>query len=159
MSLLKSSMKDTNNNQNGSTGTVNNSTDWLYEGCMVHVQARTWPGMNKLGGAARVVKVHVGKRCVDVQYVVMGGTEKSISMTYIKPAPELLTRKKVSLRNRSQLLGRCTRCGSLRTDCQSCDWKNQIYTQQQQQQRKATVNTHKMDKKSTDTDAKEKQNY
>ena len=152
MSLLKSSMKDTNNNQNGSNGTVNNSTDWLYEGCMVHVQARTWPGMNKLGGAARVVKVHVGKRCVDVQYVVMGGTEKSISMTYIKPAPELLTRKKVSLRNRSQLLGRCTRCGSLRTDCQSCDWKNQIYTQQQQQQRKATVNTHKKYKKSTDTD-------
>ena len=152
ISVLEYSMKDVdnNNNKNGSTDNEkNNNMDWLYEGCMVHVQARTWPGMNKLGGAARVLKVYDGKQRVDVQYVVMGGTEKSISMTYIKPAPELLTRKKVSLRNRSQLLGRCTRCGSLRADCQSCDWKNQIYTQQQQQQQKikAPVNTHKKGKK------------
>eukprot|EP00957_Ditylum_brightwellii_P185121 14097433-Ditylum_brightwellii.AAC.1 len=60
---------------------------------MVEVAPRTWPGMNKLGGTARITSIHLSPttssiRSVDVSYVVMGGREKNISMEYITPAPQ-----------------------------------------------------------------------
>jgi hypothetical protein len=185
-------------------------------GSMVHVASRTWPGINKPGGAARVLKLHYNTSnnavattannnssaivnaivAVDVHYMVEGRREKRVLMEFVTHAPELednvdmdmeedfdpappwakataattsdapqqqqqhlsqapasmggtkenagiggeavstaprlpppsaLTRRRVEgrrrvLRDRAALLGRCTRCGSLRLDCGSCDF-------------------------------------
>ena len=155
---------------------------------MVEVLPRTWPGINKPGGAARVTQLYYQQQDqheedgksnsdinkedtktlthVDVRYVVMGGREKRVPIEFCVAAPqydthlladmntnaskfvtyeggaanrnatsvtssgdpkaEILTsalRSRFSrLRDRSALLGRCKRCGSLRSDCNSCDW-------------------------------------
>ena len=49
--------------------------DPIFEGQLVQVQARTWPGINKPGGVGRVVRR--GEQDVDVQYV-LGGGEKGV---------------------------------------------------------------------------------
>lgn len=207
----------------------------IVENAMVEVLPRTWPGINKIGGIARVTKCHyatssctsnfvtsasssklsqsadrneeernrnasssssesaelVGNQSyseklqlthVDVRYVVMGGREKMVPLEYCKPAPQYdhqkmilvqgrdtydnnsiigigsgstgnghpghqtsgalgeglsSKRKRLNLRDRSSLLGRCKLCGSLRSDCGSCDWvaeeRKRLELQQQQQ--------------------------
>jgi len=55
-------------------------------GTVVEVEARTWPGVNKPGGVARITKAHTtdsGTR-YDVSYVVLGGKEKSVDATFVK---------------------------------------------------------------------------
>ena len=124
-----------------------NEENAIAVGRMVQVASRTWPGINKPGGVARVLDVHTnannaaGKATfVTVQYVVSRSTEKRVPIDYVALAPEYETTETTttttsggirianakarpsSLRDRSRLLGRCKRCGSLRTDCGSCDW-------------------------------------
>lgn len=85
-------------------------------GQLVSVDSRTWPGINQQGGIGRVTGV--GARAVSVKYVIDGRHEKEISVQYVHPHN---LQQQAALRDRSMLLGRCNRCGSLRTDCGSCD--------------------------------------
>lgn len=165
----------------------------IIPNCMVEVLPRTWPGINKIGGIAKVVKCHyiatsddgtkenndVQKKDnvpshIDVRYVVMGGRERMVPMEYCRPAPEYdhqhqhqhpnagnqgeqnnsttvtvaathartaVSPKRIRVRNlrdRSALLGRCNLCGSLRSDCGSCDWVKE------QQERKWILEQEKM---------------
>ena len=124
----------------------------IYEGLMVEVAPRMWPGINKPGGYAMVKKLHssstrvdvngdrVGITHVDVWYPVERKRESRVPMEFVKVASHLQDvsrdRNEVtsdegndgnSNRRRRVLmkrntLGRCTRCKSLRRDCGSCDW-------------------------------------
>lgn len=52
-------------------------------GDMVVIQSRTWPGINKPGGVAKVIKVNVYNNTIDVKYT-LGGSEKNIEFIYAK---------------------------------------------------------------------------
>ncbi|CAN0188073.1 unnamed protein product, partial [Ectocarpus sp. 12 AP-2014] len=83
---------------------------------LVEVARRTAPGMNKLGGTARVVKVDPATGLVDVRYVVEGGWERNIDPVYVRPATLDMNEKRATF-------GRCVHCGSLRVDCrQECEY-------------------------------------
>ncbi|RHY23140.1 hypothetical protein DYB32_009297 [Aphanomyces invadans] len=60
----------------------------LEEGDMVQVAARTWPGINKLGGAGRIKAKHAtsteGVYLYDIAYI-LGGGEKGVEREYITP--------------------------------------------------------------------------
>ena len=118
---------------------------WLEVGRMVLVASRTWPGINKPGGVGSISHVHNKEEeeedvVVDVSYV-LGGREKRVPLRYVQWAPQYEQQPqrqgnkqggnnhqyRGGLRDRSMLLGRCKRCGSLRTDCGSCDWMHQQY--------------------------------
>ena len=165
---------DANPNHGGSEDPKHESDFYpIIPMSMVEVLPRTWPGINKPGGVARVMKCYYEIETetetesntnantntnnndnnntqdyktpthIDVRYVV--GTkrvERKVTMEYCKPAPQYsyvvsgagngnngygngASNRAPSLRNRSKLLGRCTRCGSLRSDCDSCDWKHE----------------------------------
>lgn len=87
------------------------STEWRpRKGDLVEVERRMSPGLNKLGGTARVVKVDSRTGAVDVRYVVEGGWERGIDPVYVRPAVLDMTQKRPTL-------GRCSHCGSLRVDC------------------------------------------
>jgi hypothetical protein len=101
-------------------------------GRLVEVQSRTWPGINKPGGIARVTQVHWSSEHavthVDVQYILGSNKEKQVPMDYVQLTPQYEVHSRTrstALRDRSMLLGRCRRCGSLRTDCGSCDWASE----------------------------------
>ena len=61
-------------------------------GEQVSVEARTWPGINKPGGAGKVVKIHTEGPgivvAVDVRYI-LGGTEKEVELQYVQKHEEL----------------------------------------------------------------------
>lgn len=64
---------------------------------------------------------------VDVWYPVEGRKEINVPIGYVKPASHLqagLTTEDAGRRKtiKRSILGRCTRCRSLRQDCGSCDW-------------------------------------
>lgn len=83
---------------------------------LVEVARRMAPGMNKLGGTARVVKVDPATGLVDVRYVVEGGWERNIDPVYVRPATLDINQKRATF-------GRCIHCGSLRVDCQQeCEY-------------------------------------
>ena len=152
-----------NGNGNGNDNEVqdnNEVVEFITVGRLVEVASRTWPGINKPGGVAKVKVVHFdddedkdnyndnnatttttvtateeeGRKRkspthVNVQYMVGGSKEKRVPIEYVKLAPEYEvpssrtnSASASSLRDRSMLLGRCLKCGSLRTDCGSCDW-------------------------------------
>jgi hypothetical protein len=116
--------------------------DAFTVGKIVQVEARTWPGINKHGGIGRITQLHYGEdgkvTSVDVRYTVVGGRERHVPIEHVEAAPEFDVSTKNNnagdsfqvtggqqrnqLRDRSGLLGRCKRCGSLRADCGSCDW-------------------------------------
>ncbi|OQR87874.1 hypothetical protein ACHHYP_07914 [Achlya hypogyna] len=56
-------------------------------GDLVEVETRTWPGINKIGGAARVTRVYSegGDTYVDVRYF-LGGSEKRVDIDYVAPS-------------------------------------------------------------------------
>jgi len=95
-------------------------------GRMVNVKARTWPGINKPGGIGKITKVHAtgdSGGCLDVRYT-LGGRETKIPIEYVALAPQYEKFHDFfdnKLRDRSNMLGRCKRCLSLRKDCNSCD--------------------------------------
>jgi hypothetical protein len=88
----------------------------FFVGQLVSVASRTWPGINQPGGIGRVTGASAS--AVAVRYVLDGRREKEIEFRYVKPHALV---KSGSLRDRTMLLGRCSHCGSLRTDCGSCD--------------------------------------
>lgn len=107
-------------------------------GKIVQVEARTWPGINKPGGVGRITQLHYSDNgttvtSVDVRYTVVGGRERHVPIEHVEVAPEFDVQGNADsgdqtgqqLRDRSGLLGRCKRCGSLRADCGSCDWLEQ----------------------------------
>lgn len=51
-------------------------------GSIVRVQSRTWPGINKPGGVARVTNVYADSHAYDVAYV-LGGIEKRVGAAHI----------------------------------------------------------------------------
>lgn len=79
----------------------------LKIGQQVDIESRTWPGINKPGGHATITKLHYdttdgsttsdgnggaaggAPTKIDVKYV-LGGTEKQIEITYVKPYVELV---------------------------------------------------------------------
>jgi hypothetical protein len=126
-------------------------------GRLVEVQSRTWPGINKPGGVARVTCVsreEEGEKIthVDVRYILGSSKEKQVPVEYVALAPqyEIYNQTKggerSTLRDRSMLLGRCRRCGSLRTDCGSCDWA----TEEQQQEKMAIQRRSRQARKKND---------
>lgn len=52
-------------------------------GDMVVIESRTWPGINKPGGVAKVIKVNKEDGTVDVKYT-LGGSEKKVEFLYAK---------------------------------------------------------------------------
>ena len=163
-----------------------NKIDFITVGRLVEVASRTWPGINKPGGVAKVVEVHfddddktndegnTGKSPkrrnpthVNVRYMVGSSREKRVPIEYVKLAPqyetnttnrepsassgqsERCTYVASSLRDRSMLLGRCKRCGSLRTDCGSCDWAMEEETASASHQKATTTSASKKSKPKT----------
>ena len=57
-------------------------TSIMEVGAIVQVQSRTWPGINKPGGAGRVVRLNEDGS-VNVKYI-LGGTEKNVASKYVK---------------------------------------------------------------------------
>ena len=55
----------------------------LEMGIQVSVQSRTWPGINKPGGAGRVTKVHSSGTAYDVKYV-LGGHDRRVPRKYVR---------------------------------------------------------------------------
>ncbi|RHY58066.1 hypothetical protein DYB38_001627 [Aphanomyces astaci] len=57
------------------------------EGDLVEVENRTWPGINKIGGAARVTRAYDedGMAVVDVRYF-LGGSERAVAIEYVQPS-------------------------------------------------------------------------
>jgi hypothetical protein len=92
---------------------------------------------------------------VDVRYTVVGGRERHVPIEHVQAAPEFEThaspqgttdqqqQRSQALRDRSGLLGRCKRCGSLRADCQSCDWREQERLARNPPEQQATSNIQK----------------
>ncbi|KAL7453846.1 hypothetical protein ACHAWC_005492 [Mediolabrus comicus] len=65
---------------------ASSSTSMITKGSIVTVESRTWPGLNKPGGVARVTHVHhnddTNKITYDVAYV-LGGKEKAVDAEYV----------------------------------------------------------------------------
>eukprot|EP00934_Nitzschia_sp_Nitz4_P007737 Nitzschia sp. Nitz4//scaffold1_size375055//269907//271215//NITZ4_000306-RA/size375055-augustus-gene-0.723-mRNA-1//-1//CDS//3329541135//7727//frame0 len=77
-------------------------------GDTVNVQSRTWAGINKPGGCARITKVHyapdgVSVQSLDVKYVLGGGFEKEVDPAIVS-AFETLERQGRSRRGRDFLM-------------------------------------------------------
>jgi hypothetical protein len=71
--------------------TIPEQSNSITEGSLVVVQARTWSGMNKLGGVGRVIKIHRTSACdnetnatnkYDVAYV-LGGRESNVDANFV----------------------------------------------------------------------------
>lgn len=77
-------LKDDKNNckKFGNNCKNNDNGNKFNIGDIVFVQARTWPGINKLGGMGRISKINVGNT-YNVQYI-LGGSEKSVKPKYIR---------------------------------------------------------------------------
>jgi hypothetical protein len=95
---------------------VDTAIAFFHVGQLVNVAPRTWPGINQPGGIGRITGL--ARDRVSVRYVLDGRHEKEIDIKYVGIHQQGPIRR---LRNRSMLLGRCNVCGSLRTDCGSCD--------------------------------------
>jgi len=69
---------------------------------------------------------------VSVRYVIDGRRERDVDSKYVQ-----CYKSRPKLRDRSMMMGRCSHCGSLRTDCGSCD----LYAEFRQQQQPRSVPT------------------
>jgi hypothetical protein len=77
-------------------------------GQTVEVQSRTWAGINKPGGCAKISKIHYNGKNIeglDVKYMVGGGCEKQIDPSIVS-AHELLVRGGRKRRGRDFLIDR-----------------------------------------------------
>jgi hypothetical protein len=97
-------------------------------GQWVSVASRTSPGINQPGGIGRITAVNDSDH-VSIKYVLDGRHEKNVHVQYVQKyswetttSTATGTSSGTRLRDRTMLLGRCTYCGSLRADCQSCDF-------------------------------------
>eukprot|EP00985_Skeletonema_marinoi_P013608 scaffold6778_cov115-Skeletonema_marinoi.AAC.9 len=131
----------TNNPENSSISSSNEaalppivSPPHLVKGKLVNVISRTWPGINKPGGIGKITKIYIEEstqeiKCVDVKYIVHGGTDKVIPVEFIEPHEDDGNRN----RHTSE---RCKRCKSFRSDCQSCDYRFEAEEAQRLQREK-----------------------
>jgi Zinc finger, C3HC4 type (RING finger) len=58
------------------------TTQVIEVGTIVRVEPRTWPGINKQGGVARVTKVHMDSHAFDVAYI-LGGKEARVGAVHV----------------------------------------------------------------------------
>jgi hypothetical protein len=93
---------------------ASNADDSILVGDTVTVVPRTWPGINKPGGAARVVKVHVDGT-VDLKYI-MGGRESKVAPCYITSDNLLGTSRKRKTTETFEWSGSPSRKTSTRSD-------------------------------------------
>jgi hypothetical protein len=95
-------LKESNKPDESSSPSCSNKSDKSPKfdvGTLVFVKSRTWPGMNKLGGVARVTKVHVANNvldCVkyDVSYVIETRREKMIEEKFVSLHTEYVSPSK-----------------------------------------------------------------
>ncbi|KAF0697819.1 Aste57867_11534 [Aphanomyces stellatus] len=73
----------------------------VKDGDLVEVATRTWPGINKIGGAARVTRVYEedGETVVDVRYF-LGGSERAVSVEYVQKS-DIFEKKSRQRRSRN----------------------------------------------------------
>jgi hypothetical protein len=66
------------------SASVTGEPDAFPKGTIVQVQDRTWPGVNKPGGVARITKIHREGAVIayDVAYV-LGGREKNVEAVFV----------------------------------------------------------------------------
>ena len=163
---------ETNHGQATSSAAATNANGGtaFAVGMIVQVEARTWPGINKPGGVGRITQIHYsedGKELtsVDVRYTVVGGRERRVPIQHVEQAPEfdaaniggggdsaVVDSQPRNMRDRSGLLGRCKRCGSLRADCGSCDWIEEARIAEQtrnQPEQQTNANTQQRTKKAS----------
>ena len=69
------------------TLTTADTANLLSVGTIVSVQSRTWAGINKPGGVARITKVHSEGAKYNVRYV-LGGQEKDVDAIYVQAHSE-----------------------------------------------------------------------
>ena len=83
-------------NNNNPPSNNNNSKPFLAIGQEVNITSRTWSGINKPGGHAKITNIHYNDtneaKMVDVKYA-LGGKEQNIQLKYVtEPTMELGTR-------------------------------------------------------------------
>ena len=76
-----------NNHTTTTTSTTNQATASFQVGDIVSVQSRTWPGVNKPGGIARIAKILPDSSSYHVNYI-LGGREKHVDGLFISLPPE-----------------------------------------------------------------------
>ena len=59
----------------------------LAVGTIVNVQSRTWPGVNKPGGVARITATHHSENTYDVAYI-LGGRESKVDAVFVTKQDE-----------------------------------------------------------------------
>lgn len=102
----------------------------FHVGQLVRVKPRTDPGFNREGGVGHITFItsvqgdeNAGNKespvLVNVRYVIGGRHDRNIDIADVQDHEG--NQQQSRLRDRSMLLGRCRNCGSLRTDCGSCD--------------------------------------
>jgi len=69
------------------TSPVGSATNMFQVGDIVQVQSRTWPGVNKPGGIARITEVFPETSSYSVVYI-LGGREKNVDGLFISSPPE-----------------------------------------------------------------------
>jgi len=78
-----------NNNNITTTNTLDTSSLKIYRpGEIVTVLPRTWPGINKPGGAAYITCRNDSENCYDVRYILSNTKDKSVPAAFIKPEQE-----------------------------------------------------------------------
>ena len=113
---------DSNNEMETVTNvrSTNNQTPMHAAGQVVNVTGRTWPGINKPGGVAIVLKVAVLGDSVkyDVKYIVGRGGEKNVDEEYIISRDiEAVEEREKNIRGdeaRARILGQSTKTGQRR---------------------------------------------
>ena len=60
----------------------------LAIGLDVTIASRTWAGINKPGGRAKITAIDAGADRIDVKYV-LGGRERNLELMYVRPYVEL----------------------------------------------------------------------
>jgi len=78
----------TSTNESSDTTSSNTSARAEFKvGDIVQVQSRTWPGVNKPGGIARISKVFENTSSYHVNYI-LGGKEKNVDSIFLSLPPE-----------------------------------------------------------------------
>jgi hypothetical protein len=63
-------------------------------GQIIEVVSRTWAGINKLGGTARILSINQNGLSYDIKYVLTSTREKDVQATFIKPLEEFTKEKR-----------------------------------------------------------------
>jgi len=72
----------------GSSASCGMSLSDLAIGLDVTIASRTWAGINRPGGRAKITAIDAGTDRIDVKYV-LGGRERNLELMYVRPHVEL----------------------------------------------------------------------